>query len=116
VGRLLALSSFGIAIFKTHAWPGGPLTFGGIAIASVWFSRGAKVKFGMEPASRTQAAATSHYCVSDTWAWEEHGFSRAAKAPQAQGSPADLRQNVDHLSDQLYYLASGGKLLSSEFL
>jgi hypothetical protein len=33
---LLAISSFGIAIFKTHAWPGGPLTFGGIAVASGW--------------------------------------------------------------------------------
>lgn len=33
---LLVMSSFGIAVFKTHAWPGGPLTFGGIAIASAW--------------------------------------------------------------------------------
>lgn len=33
---LLALSGFGISIFHTHAWPGGPLTFGGIAIASIW--------------------------------------------------------------------------------
>jgi uncharacterized protein YhhL (DUF1145 family) len=33
---LLAISSFGIAIFKTHAWPGGPLTFGGLAIAAAW--------------------------------------------------------------------------------
>jgi hypothetical protein len=33
---LLALSSFGIAIFRTHAWPGGPLTFGGLAAAAAW--------------------------------------------------------------------------------
>jgi hypothetical protein len=33
---VLAVSSFGIAIFKTHAWPGGPLTFGGIGVASAW--------------------------------------------------------------------------------
>lgn len=33
---LLALSSFGIAIFTTHAWPGGPLTFGGLAVAAGW--------------------------------------------------------------------------------
>lgn len=33
---LLAVSSFGIAIFKTHAWPGGPLTFGGIGAAAAW--------------------------------------------------------------------------------
>jgi hypothetical protein len=33
---LLAISSFGIAIFATHAWPGGPLTFGGLALAGGW--------------------------------------------------------------------------------
>jgi hypothetical protein len=33
---LLALAGFGISIFKTHAWPGGPVTFGGIAVASAW--------------------------------------------------------------------------------
>jgi len=33
---LLALSSFGLGIFKTHAWPGGPLTFAGIALAGAW--------------------------------------------------------------------------------
>jgi hypothetical protein len=33
---LLAISGFGISIFKTHAWPGGPLTFGGIAVAVAW--------------------------------------------------------------------------------
>lgn len=33
---LLIASSFGIAMFKTHAWPGGPVTFGGIAVASAW--------------------------------------------------------------------------------
>ena len=33
---LLAISSFGIAVFKTHAWPGGPVTFGGIAAAAAW--------------------------------------------------------------------------------
>lgn len=33
---LLAVASFGISIFQTHAWPGGPLTFGGIGIAAAW--------------------------------------------------------------------------------
>jgi hypothetical protein len=33
---LLAASSFGIGVFKTHAWPGGPLTFGGMALAAAW--------------------------------------------------------------------------------
>jgi hypothetical protein len=32
---LLGLSGLGIAIFKTHAWPGGPLTFAGLAVASL---------------------------------------------------------------------------------
>jgi hypothetical protein len=33
---LLTLSTFGIAVFKTHAWPGGPITFGGIGLAAAW--------------------------------------------------------------------------------
>ena len=33
---LLALSGFGLQVFNTHAWPGGPLTFGGIALAVAW--------------------------------------------------------------------------------
>jgi len=33
---LLALATFGISIFRTHAWPGGPLTFGGVAVAAGW--------------------------------------------------------------------------------
>jgi hypothetical protein len=33
---VLALSGLGIIIFRTHAWPGGPLTFGGIALACAW--------------------------------------------------------------------------------
>lgn len=33
---LLAISGFGIAVFKTHAWPGGPVTFGCVAIAAAW--------------------------------------------------------------------------------
>ncbi|MEO8631469.1 MAG: hypothetical protein ABI612_25745 [Betaproteobacteria bacterium] len=33
---LLAISGFGIAVFKTHAWPGGPVTFGCVAAAAAW--------------------------------------------------------------------------------
>lgn len=33
---LLVIASFGIALFRTHAWPGGPLTFGGMGIAAAW--------------------------------------------------------------------------------
>jgi hypothetical protein len=33
---LLAISGFGISVFRTHAWPGGPLTFGGLALAGGW--------------------------------------------------------------------------------
>jgi hypothetical protein len=39
---LLVAASFCIAIFRTHAWPGGPLTFGGMGIASVWLLREAR--------------------------------------------------------------------------
>lgn len=41
---LLALSGFGLEVFNTHAWPGGPLTFGGIALAVAWLRwHGARV-------------------------------------------------------------------------
>ena len=33
---LLAVSGSGISVFRTHAWPGGPVTFGGLAIAGGW--------------------------------------------------------------------------------
>ncbi|WP_166210379.1 hypothetical protein [Cognatiluteimonas telluris] len=33
---LLAISGWGLEVFNTHAWPGGPLTFGGIAVAAGW--------------------------------------------------------------------------------
>jgi hypothetical protein len=33
---VLLISAFGLTIFKTHAWPGGPFTFGGLAIAAAW--------------------------------------------------------------------------------
>jgi hypothetical protein len=41
---LLAVSGFGLTIFRTHAWPGGPVTFGLFAAAAAWilWSRGAQ--------------------------------------------------------------------------
>jgi hypothetical protein len=33
---LLAIASFGLNVFKSHSWPGGPLTFGGMALAAGW--------------------------------------------------------------------------------
>src|SRR5262245_36062305 len=33
---LLVVSGLGLVVFRTHAWPGGPLTFGGLAAAAAW--------------------------------------------------------------------------------
>ena len=33
---LLVVSSLGMFIFKTHAWPGGPLSFGSLAASAAW--------------------------------------------------------------------------------
>jgi surface polysaccharide O-acyltransferase-like enzyme len=33
---ILALSGCAMDVFHSHSWPGGPLTFGGIAVAAVW--------------------------------------------------------------------------------
>jgi len=30
----LIVSAFGLFVFRTHAWPGGPLTFGALALAA----------------------------------------------------------------------------------
>jgi hypothetical protein len=44
---LLALSGFGLEVFNTHAWPGGPLTFGGIGLAVAWLQwQGARSTVG----------------------------------------------------------------------
>jgi hypothetical protein len=55
---LLALSSFGIAIFKTHAWPGGPLTFGGLAVAAAWlqWERARQTGVGIDSAAQHGAS------------------------------------------------------------
>ena len=33
---LLLVSSLGLSVFRTHAWPGGPVSFGALAIAAAW--------------------------------------------------------------------------------
>ncbi|PZA06842.1 hypothetical protein DNA98_11575 [Meiothermus sp. Pnk-1] len=33
---LLGVSALGLAVFRTHAWPGGPLSFGALALAAAW--------------------------------------------------------------------------------
>ena len=33
---LLVLSSASFGVFKTHAWPGGPIAFGAQAAAAAW--------------------------------------------------------------------------------
>lgn len=35
----LIVSAFGLLLFRTHAWPGGPLTFGALAVAAATVSR-----------------------------------------------------------------------------
>jgi hypothetical protein len=33
---LLVVSAVGLTIFRTHAWPGGPVTFGALSAAAAW--------------------------------------------------------------------------------
>jgi hypothetical protein len=33
---LLVISAFGLSVFRTHAWPGGPVSFGALAVAAAW--------------------------------------------------------------------------------
>jgi hypothetical protein len=37
---LLVVSALGLFVFKTHAWPGGPITFGALAVAAAWLQWG----------------------------------------------------------------------------
>jgi hypothetical protein len=36
---LLIVSGLGLLVFRTHAWPGGPLTFGALALAAAAIAR-----------------------------------------------------------------------------
>jgi hypothetical protein len=33
---LLVVSALGLTVFRTHAWPGGPITFGALGAAGAW--------------------------------------------------------------------------------
>jgi hypothetical protein len=33
---LLVASALGLTVFRTHAWPGGPITFGTLGAAGAW--------------------------------------------------------------------------------
>jgi len=33
---LLAISAVSFGVFRTHAWPGGPVAFGALALATAW--------------------------------------------------------------------------------
>jgi len=36
---LLIVSAFGLSVFKTHTWPGGPISFGALGMAAMWLER-----------------------------------------------------------------------------
>jgi hypothetical protein len=65
---LLAIASFGLNIFKAHSWPGGPLTFGGLALAVGWI-RWESLRW------QTQAVALLH---------EEAGMGGMVQEPRAR--------------------------------
>jgi hypothetical protein len=49
---LLVVSGLGLLAFKTHAWPGGPVSFGSLAAAAAWLQceRAAQEKIGSDRA------------------------------------------------------------------
>jgi len=46
----LAVSAFGLFVFRTHAWPGGPISFGALAVAAAYTARTARGKTDQEGA------------------------------------------------------------------
>ena len=51
---LLVVSALGLVVFRTHAWPGGPVSFGSLAAAGAWlrWERTARAKRGVDRAAR----------------------------------------------------------------
>jgi hypothetical protein len=37
---LLIISGLGLTVFRTHAWPGGPVSFGALGVAAAWLHWG----------------------------------------------------------------------------
>jgi hypothetical protein len=65
---LLVVSALGLVVFKTHAWPGGPVTFGSLAAAAAWlrWERAVRAKRGVAGAGSQNGAAdrsASGVCV-----------------------------------------------------
>ena len=50
---LLVVSGLGLVVFRTHAWPGGPVTFGSLAAAAAWlqWERTVQAKTGVDIAA-----------------------------------------------------------------
>jgi hypothetical protein len=50
---LLLVSALGLVVFRTHAWPGGPVTFGSLGAAAAWlqWERTAQATLGVDGAA-----------------------------------------------------------------
>jgi hypothetical protein len=58
---LLVVSALGLLVFKTHARPGGPVTFGSLAAAAAWlqWERAARAKRGVERMTSSEGGILS---------------------------------------------------------
>jgi hypothetical protein len=56
---LLVVSALGLVVFRTHAWPGGPVTFGSLAAAAAWLQgeRAGQTEKGVARAAAQGSAA-----------------------------------------------------------
>jgi hypothetical protein len=59
---LLVVSALGLLVFRTHAWPGGPVTFGSLAAAAAWlqWERNGTFSPSQEVLSESRGKAMSH--------------------------------------------------------
>jgi len=55
---LSVVSALGLFVFKTHAWPGGPIAFGALTAAAIWlqWERASQIKPLVNGAARSPAA------------------------------------------------------------
>jgi hypothetical protein len=72
---LLVISALSLVVFRTHAWPGGPITFGSLAAAAAWlqWERTAQAQRGVDSAAyegRTAYRPTNGLHVPNVGGWQ----------------------------------------------
>jgi hypothetical protein len=66
---LLIVSGLGLTVFRTHAWPGGPVSFGALAVAAAWL----QWERGRQPGRGATTRIGAIWCRSSCMVLPGHG-------------------------------------------